>query len=214
MTTTSDAHTKPFHPRRPALVGAVVEPWWCPVCDRATPHIYRAGRPRIYCSNACRQRAYRFRRRHRLRTTATTEHPAESARVSFGRTHALRARGDFMSSISDQRRRRVTVCGVLAWPSRYTKLRHFDFLVDFAGSCRTCVRLVTPHGQPVPPVVPPDWQIAKHTIHRYLPGSPASFDEPTAPTSGRCDPRLLRSRSTPAGASQRTPWDPPWRHSR
>ena len=136
--------TPSFQPRRPLVAGAIVEEWWCPVCDRAAHRIHRPGRPRIYCSNACRQRAYRYRRAHGLRTTATDDQPPESARVPFGRRHALRARGDFMSTLSDARRRRVTVCGVLAKPTRYSKLRHFDFLLDSGSSCRTCVQLVRP----------------------------------------------------------------------
>jgi hypothetical protein len=208
--------TPPHRARRrnTMVLGEITEEWWCPVCDRATPHIHRPGRPRIYCSNACRQRAYRFRRRHGLRTTATLDRPAESARVSFGRGHALRSRGDFMSTLSDARRRRVTVCGVLAWPKRYSNSRHFDFLLDFSGSCRTCIRLVVPSGQPVPQVVPADWKVAQHKVHRYVPGTPASFDEPTQPTSGCNDRRLLRFPSTPGAASRRTPSDPPWRRSR
>lgn len=36
----------------------------CLVCHRETPVAHGAGRPRKYCSTACRQRAYRQRRDH------------------------------------------------------------------------------------------------------------------------------------------------------
>lgn len=34
----------------------------CVVCHAETPDVHGAGRPRKYCSSACRQRAYRQRR--------------------------------------------------------------------------------------------------------------------------------------------------------
>jgi hypothetical protein len=36
----------------------------CAVCRKETPVVHGAGRPRKYCSTACRQRAYRQRREH------------------------------------------------------------------------------------------------------------------------------------------------------
>jgi hypothetical protein len=36
----------------------------CVVCQQETPVVHGAGRPRKYCSTACRQRAYRERRQH------------------------------------------------------------------------------------------------------------------------------------------------------
>lgn len=82
-----------------------------------------------------------------------------------------------MASLSDARRRRVTVCGLLARPSRYYRMRHYDFLLDSDGSCRSCVQLVVPPGQDVPPIAVADWSIASKIRHRYVPGTPASFDE-------------------------------------
>lgn len=173
MTTSTPArHTKPL-PR----IGSIVEEWWCPVCDRAAHRVYRPGRPRIYCSNACRQRAYRYRRSNKMRSIARPQAPLESATYPFGRRHALRAKGDFMWNLSDQRRRRVTVCGVLAKPSRHFKLRHFDFIPDAPGSCRACVQLVTPPGEDPPTPVLRNWSVLSTMRHTYVPGSPASFDE-------------------------------------
>ena len=72
----------------------VVEPWWCPVCNGAAHRTRRPGRPKLYCSNACRQRAYRWRRDHQARTIARPGHPAAGALVPFGRWHALRTGRD------------------------------------------------------------------------------------------------------------------------
>ncbi|MEY9904851.1 hypothetical protein ABIA35_001067 [Catenulispora sp. MAP12-49] len=36
----------------------------CVVCQKETPVVRGAGRPRKYCSTACRQRAYRQRHEH------------------------------------------------------------------------------------------------------------------------------------------------------
>ena len=171
---------QPYHDLYIAPLGTLMEPWWCPVCGSAAHRFYRPGRPRIYCSNACRQRAYRYRRANGLRTTATPEAPCESAftlGLAIGRRHALRHRSDFMANLSDARRRRVTVCGALARPTRFTKLRHYDFLVDSAGACRSCVALVIPRGQTAPPIAPADWIVAMKRQHVHVPGSPPSFDE-------------------------------------
>ena len=163
-----------------APLGTVMEPWYCPVCDRATHRIYRPGRPRIYCSNACRQRAYRYRKTHGLRTTATPQAPCESAFVlggAIGRRHALRHRTDLMANLSDCRRRRVTVCGALARPTRYANGRHFDFLLDSDSSCRSCIALVLPPGQTPPPFVKLGWPELMERRHVHVPGSAPSFDE-------------------------------------
>ena len=50
-------------PRQPPVFGAgpAVEPWWCPVCAVPAPRIaHQPGRPRIYCSPACRREMYRM----------------------------------------------------------------------------------------------------------------------------------------------------------
>jgi hypothetical protein len=175
--------TTPRHPQRTLWIGtpgAVIEQWWCPVCGAAAHRVYRPGRPNIYCSNACRQRAYRYRKANRLRTTATPQAPCESAftfGASPGRRHALRHRHDFMANLSDGRRRRVTVCGALARPTRYASMRHFDFLIDSANSCRSCIALVLPLGQPAPQIVKPDWPSMMDHEHVHVPGSPPSFDD-------------------------------------
>ena len=96
----------------------VVEPWWCPVCNGPAHRTRRPGRPKLYCSNACRQRAYRWRRDHQARTVARPGHPAAGARAPFGRWHALRTGRDFVAELSDRRHRQPTVCGAFARPAR------------------------------------------------------------------------------------------------
>ncbi len=160
--------------------GAVIEEWWCPVCGGAAHRTYRPGRPNIYCSNACRQRAYRHRKANGLRTTSTPGAPCESAftfGASPGRRHALRHRSDFMANLSDGRHRRVTVCGALARPTRYANMRHFDFMLDGASSCRSCVTLVLAPGQRPPEIYKPDWPSMMDRRHVHVPGSPPSFNE-------------------------------------
>jgi hypothetical protein len=131
--------------RKPHVFGSgrTVEPWWCPVCSAPAPRVaHLPGRPRIYCSNACRQRAYRWRRDHHARLAATPEHPAERASVGI-RGHALRSKRDFVSAYSDTRGREVTVCGAMARPARLGTWTHTRFNADTGGySCRSCIRLV------------------------------------------------------------------------
>ena len=68
--------------------GDVVAEWACPVCGISCNRTYHSGRARVYCTNACRQRAYRLRRRaivggrpcrHRSRPRHHTRRPARPA---------------------------------------------------------------------------------------------------------------------------------------
>jgi len=135
--------TRAHHHHHGPVVGEVVEEWWCPVCGGPAHRIYRPGRPRIYCTNACRQRAYRWRRDHHARLAATPDHPAERASVGL-KGHALRSKRDFVSRCSDSRKREVTICGVLARPARYGRFAHYEFVLDNSTwSCMSCIRLVS-----------------------------------------------------------------------
>jgi hypothetical protein len=129
-------------------IGTVVDRWDCPCCDRVIELVHRAGRPRLYCSQACRQRAYRWRRQHHVHTPSSPSWPAERASVRRGgRQHALRTERDPMSARRDRRGREVSVCGVLAHPSRHARAAaHRDpFLHDVpSSSCRTCAALTSP----------------------------------------------------------------------
>ena len=143
--------------------GTIVEEWWCPVCSRAAHRVYKCGRPRIYCSNACRQRAYRWRRDHQARLAATPEHPAERASIGL-RGHALRSKRDFVSQCVDARRREVTVCGLLARPARHGRWRHNDFVGDSSTwSCRSCIRLVAIPND----TIDSSWPPPPRLWHRY-----------------------------------------------
>jgi hypothetical protein len=152
--------------RKPHVFGAgpTVEPWWCPVCSAPAPRIaHQPGRPRIYCSNACRQRAYRWRRDHHARLAATPDDPAERASVGI-RGHALRSKRDFVSSYSDTRGREVTVCGAMARPARLGNWTHTRFNADNSGySCRSCIRLIAIPNETIdsdwPPVPAGRWDL-------------------------------------------------------
>jgi hypothetical protein len=130
-----------------------MERWWCPVCHDEMFRWAAIGRRPIYCSNRCRQRAYRYRRAHHLRTDFTPERPTEEAISSTGARHSLRGQGDFMATLADARRRQVSVCGVLALPKRHTGFRSRPyFRLDGLRTCRTCLRLVLPAGTLPPPI--------------------------------------------------------------
>jgi hypothetical protein len=127
----------------------------CPVCAATVLHLHRPGRGRIYCTNACRQRAYRWRRAHGVRLCVERDGPTE--RMHNFKRHALRDRRDPVGSLLDHRRREVTVCGLFAKPARHMKVTHTNFLPDHPFSCRTCAELVgasTPH-HGVPPHLMP-----------------------------------------------------------
>ena len=120
-----------------------VEEWWCPVCSAPAHRVrHMPGRPRVYCTNACRQRAYRWRRDHHARLAATPEHPAERASVGI-RGHALRSKRDFVSQYADSRGREVTVCGAMGRPARLSQHTHTRFNADLSGySCRSRIKLI------------------------------------------------------------------------
>ncbi len=114
-------------------------PGSCPVCDTPTPHQYRAGRQKVYCTNACRQRAYRWRRAHGVRLFATASSPVERAHNRWLH-HALRDPRDPVAAMQTRRGREVTVCGTYARPARSQRARHTRFLPNSPGSCQSCIR--------------------------------------------------------------------------
>lgn len=123
-------------------IGDIRESWGCPVCDAPVDLIFRPGRPRLYCSQACRQKAYRWRCQHGARTRATpTQHAPQASTTA--RAHALRTPADPMSRLRDRRRREVTACGALVTPSRLRPVAHARFLPDSEGACLTCAGIVT-----------------------------------------------------------------------
>ena len=119
--------------------GRIVALWWCPVCGRAAHHYARPGRPRVYCSNACRQRAYRCRRdEHRdHRPSAAPLHRATSRE----RSHAVRQPDALVGGRRDTAGRAVTLCGAFARPARPRPSGHVWFVSDVPWSCRSCTQL-------------------------------------------------------------------------
>ena len=131
---------------RPSI-GTVVDHWECPCCDRSIAVVHRAGRPRLYCSAACRQRAYRWRRRNGVYTTSRPAWPAESASVPFGKhQHALRTDRDPLARRRDRAGREVTACGALAQPKRRAEngTNRVPFLASTPSTCRSCEALTRP----------------------------------------------------------------------
>jgi len=123
----------------------------CPTCGAEVVHVFRPGRARIYCTNACRQRAYRWRRARGIRLCVERDGP--TWRMTSGKRHALRDRRDPVGRLTDHRQREVTVCGTFARRVNRRRVTHTNFLPDHPFSCETCADLVgasTPH-HGVPP---------------------------------------------------------------
>jgi hypothetical protein len=115
----------------PSSVGAGAEygpgasPWACPVCGSVVIHEYRPGRKRVYCSNSCKMRAYRWRCREGIRLRATPWTPAE--RSEDHKTHAVRPAADFVGGCGDARGREVAVCGAFARRVNHERRTHHEF---------------------------------------------------------------------------------------
>jgi hypothetical protein len=183
------------------LPADVVEAWWCPVCNGAAHRTRRPGRPKLYCSNACRQRAYRWRRDHQARTVARPGHPAAGALVPFGRWHALRTSRDFVAELSDRRRRQPTVCGAFARPARLLPHRtHHQFVTATADACRTCIELIAP---PLDPLAPPTIESTPYPAPRT--GHTIDLDA----WMQRLDPTHPIRRHPERYGQMTKPWPPP-----
>lgn len=161
--------------RVPASVpaGTVVDHWDCPACDRTIAIVHRPGRPRLYCSHACRQRAYRWRRRHEAHTAGTPSWPAQTAHVDRrqgARAHALRDDRDPLARRRDRRGRRPTVCGLMARPASPTTPPHYPtpFLTADDEACTTCRTLIQPRPLGLVPGPPPP----APSRQRLAPGQP------------------------------------------
>ena len=135
------------------ILGDVVGHHECPTCASPVVDVYRPGRGRIYCTNACRQRAYRWRRAHGVRTFVQRDGAAE--RLVNDRRHAVRDTRDPVSSLRDRRQREATACGVFARPVRGQRVTHDRFVPEHPWSCRTCSALISagPPGTGIPEVV-------------------------------------------------------------
>jgi hypothetical protein len=135
------------------LAGDVVGEHSCPVCAAPVVEVYRPGRGRIYCTNACRQRAYRWRRARGIRVFVERDGAAE--RLVNDRRHAVRDRRDPVARMRDRRDRETTVCGAFARPVRGQRVTHDRFVPEHPWSCRTCAALIGagPPGSGIPDVV-------------------------------------------------------------
>ncbi len=117
----------------------IVGLWWCPVCGGAAHRYARPGRPRVYCSNACRQRAYRSRRDTRRQDRPSKE-PMRRA-TSRERSHAVREPDAIVGGRRDTFARAVTLCGAFARPAHPRPRGHTRFVSDVPWSCRSCTLL-------------------------------------------------------------------------
>lgn len=125
----------------------------CPVCAQPVIDVYRPGRGRVYCTNACRQRAYRWRRSHGVRIFVERDGPAE--RLMNDRRHAVRDGRDPVGRLRDRKGREVAVCGAYAKPVRAQRVTHDRFVPEHPWSCRSCIALINPGppGSGIPEVV-------------------------------------------------------------
>ena len=132
---------RPHDPERSCRVRSL---WWCPVCSAPIRHPNRPGRHRVYCTNACKQRAYRARRLNR-RTDPVPQRAAAREVV-----HAIRGFRDVNSGRRSTRGLGVTVCGTFARmsidsPERFghtrfigRRMRHPN---AYTSSCQRCCEL-------------------------------------------------------------------------
>ncbi len=122
--------------------------WSCPVCSTPVPRLPRAGRHRVYCTNACRQRAYR------LRCASRRQHPMSAHRdprpiraTTRDRVHAIREFVDVSSGRRDSIGRGITACGAFGrmsidTPSRFGHLRFAPLDgIPSPDRCRRCEQL-------------------------------------------------------------------------
>jgi hypothetical protein len=134
----------------------VVADWNCPVCRKHTPRTHRPGRPPVYCSNRCRQKAYRYRRDHGIRLLHHDGQPAHRA-AGASVTHLTRPVGDPVAGRRASNQRCVSLCGAFVRPA--ADFDHLDptFEFDDARACWRCLEL-TGAGIPDVPMIYP-WQV-------------------------------------------------------
>lgn len=157
--------------------------WRCPVCAAVVPHPHRPGRARVYCTNACRQRAYRWRRQRRSELSVT---PPPQRATTLDRTHALRSTADLVTPLVDERGRRVTACGTFARAAQDRPHRHHHPWFFAASSidpvtgrstmgfttCRRCTELLDVPVQPLEQVLAAIGADSAARRGRLSPGGP------------------------------------------
>ena len=115
----------------------------CSWCAAEFAIACRPGRPRLYCNQTCRQRAYEHRHGFEHQRTVRplpgqvtgdawsgSGYERGGSIAPFGKVHALR------TSVRPEGRRRESLCGVLAPPATG---QHFSAMHPRA--CRTCVNV-------------------------------------------------------------------------
>ena len=113
----------------------------CPVCGAEVARcIHTPGRARVYCTNACRQRAYRWRKANGVRLCVDRTGPTE--RMVNQKSHALRDQRDPVGAVRDGRARAVAVCGAYARTVNPERVSHTNFVPDHPFSCERCADLV------------------------------------------------------------------------
>lgn len=122
--------------------------WTCPVCNAPVPRRHRSGRHRVYCTNACRQRAYRLRCRSRQQHPMSAHRdPRPTRATTRDRVHAIREYPDVSSGRRDSIGRGVTACGAFGrmsidTPSRFGHLRFASIEgIPNPSRCRRCEQL-------------------------------------------------------------------------
>lgn len=138
----------------------MIADWHCPCCNAYTPRTQRPGRPKVYCSNACRQKMYRYRRDHGIRLLCGDRQPklrAHGARV----THLARPATDPVAHRRTSQRRVVSLCGAFARPAADYAHLNPEFWFDEVHACFTCLGL-TGADLPAEPKRYP-WQLAQRT---------------------------------------------------
>lgn len=134
--------TGPRHSRVRALdPGRIVSLWWCPVCGAAAHRTARPGRPRVYCTNACRQRAYRVRRQARATLPVRTRPQSLVRARSRGRSHALRPPDVFPAGPPDGSGRELSLCGAFVRRDTVPPWVHDHFVPEVPWACGSCVVL-------------------------------------------------------------------------
>jgi hypothetical protein len=132
--------------------------WMCPVCSAAVHRLPRSGRQGVYCTNACRQRAYRLRRTAgRDRPLSAIRRPLPERATSRDRIHAIREFRDASTGRRDSVGRGITACGTFARMSIDTPWRfgHTEFRATLPESgsrtCRRCMQLTGVEPRPLTP---------------------------------------------------------------
>lgn len=136
-----------LQPCSDAPCSELVALWSCPVCSKSIPRWRGPGRHRVYCTNSCKQRAYRHRCRQRQSVPMSTRRDPRPMRATTrDRVHAVREFGDVLSGRRDSIHRGITTCGAFArialdTPSKFSHLRFVGRDEPRGNTCLRCMQL-------------------------------------------------------------------------